>query len=213
MRRSFMWPVAVLAACIALGAGPRAARAQDSSQCTEGCPDGLKTAPPPPPVYYPPPGYPPPGYPPPGYPPPGYPPPAYPPPVYYAPAPPAPPPVVRYEQRRMYGLMTAGLITFGASWTVNAVMAYLANDGQLAIPIAGPIMEAVDYDKSSHNDADKRIAIFGLTFDALIETAGLAMAIGGMVAKHKVKVYGPPKVTIAPAAVRGGFGLAASGRF
>src|SRR5258706_15911712 len=110
----------------------------------------------------------------------------------------------------MYGLMTAGLIIFGASWTVNAVTAYVAEEGKLAIPIVGPILIAADY---NDNHSDSRIVTTGLVLDALVETAGFAMALAGMLAKHKVKVYDQPKITVLPSASSGGLGVAALGHF
>jgi hypothetical protein len=119
---------------------------------------------------------------------------------------------MHYETRPMYGLMTAGLIIFGASWSINAVAAYLADDGQLAIPVAGPILEAIDYDKH-HPYADSRVVVAGLAFDALVQGAGVIMALTGMIVKHKVKVYDGPRVSVVPTASAAGAGLAAVGMF
>src|SRR5438477_13081205 len=100
------------------------------------------------PVPPPPPAQPPCDYP--QYPPPQYPAPQYPqqqyylPPNYYAQpnyVPTAPARFRTIEQPR-YGLMTAGLVVFGASWSINALSGYLAGEWRMAVAIAGPLMFA-----------------------------------------------------------------------
>jgi hypothetical protein len=177
---------------IALLAG--VARAQEPS----GCADCTDEPAPPPPVYAPPP----PIYPP-------------PPPTYYYPQQPLmiAPPRFHYEEKRNWGLATAGLLVFGVSWTVNASVAYVAQEGYLAIPVAGPIIEAAKVGGGScgFDCGLNRMAVAGLVFDGLVEAAGAAMAIAGMATKHKVKVF--DKIAIAPVANGQTFGVAAAGRF
>ena len=160
----------------------------------------------PPPILYaaPPPGYapPPPGYAP---PPPGY---APPPPGY---APPAPV-IDHYEERPRYGLLTAGLSVFGGVWSLNAFIAYLADNGRLAIPIAGPMISAYDYTRQHPNDESvNRFVMAFAFFDTLFQAGGVAMAVVGATTHTKVPVY--RRVTLVPTLSPTGGGLAAMGRF
>lgn len=159
-------------------------------------------APPPQPYAYPPPpqGYPPAQYPPPAYPQQPYPyaapPPAYP---QYA-APPPGPPVMVHEARK--GLLIGGLVTFGVTWGLAALISLSLsdnsnNDGDSGtcissscrsfarlfwIPVAGPVLA---------NSADSSGGA-GTTFFALwsiAEAAGVAMTIAGIIG-HDVPEYG-----------------------
>jgi hypothetical protein len=137
----------------------------------------------------------------------------YPPPNYYAQPPYAPTPQPRFrtvEQPR-YGLMTAGLVIFGASWSINALSGYLGGEWRLAVPIAGPLMFAHNLD--TNDDFATRTAIAFLVLDALVETAGAAMFLAGLLTHHQVRVMEHAKIMVVPTAGIGGVGLAALGRF
>lgn len=155
---------------------------QASPPQTGGPPPGPAVAPP----YYAPPIY---GYPPAAY---GYPPAAY----GYPPAAGAPPMVHRARK----GWVAAGAITFGVSWTL-ALFASQLNFGDaceqecslrqqyLWIPIAGPLVVAGR--ESSSDDGS------GLVLLSLIETAGVGMAVFGIVG-HDVPSGPAPRLTLAP---------------
>ena len=122
------------------------------------------------------------------------------------------------KEERMYGLALAGGIVFGSVYTINAFNAYVAGEGALALPIAGPIWEGIEYSsrhKSSpySNDDDSSVRGFNalMALDAMAQMAGLSMMIAGLVVKHKVER--PAKWQLAPTASNGGAGLAAYGTF
>ncbi len=111
-----------------------------------------------------------------------------------------------------YGLMVAGLVIFGASWSINAASAYLADEWKLAVPVVGPFMETQNIYTGAGYDAN-RLLVGLLVFDGLIETAGAIMLIAGAVTHHKVRVYDRARVSVVPTAGPAGGGLAAFGRF
>jgi hypothetical protein len=124
----------------------------------------------------------------------------------------APPRVREIEQPR-YGLMIAGLVVLGASWSVNAAVAYGADEWRLAVPVAGPFLETQRVDTSPGHEAN-RMLVGMLVFDGLIETAGATMLIAGAATRHRVRVYDrSPSVSVVPTAGWGTAGLAAYGRF
>src|SRR5262249_16797610 len=99
-----------------------------------------------------------------------------PPPLVVAPPPMAPclsvscgPPRIREVDQPRYGLMIAGLAVLGASWSINAAVAYAANEWRLAVPVAGPFLETQRLDTS---DVGNRMLVGMLIFDGLVETAG-----------------------------------------
>src|SRR5262245_26891770 len=59
---------------------------------------------------------------------------AQPQPYYYQP----PPRTFHEEMQPRYGLMVAGIVILGASWSINAATAYIADEWRLAVPVAGP---------------------------------------------------------------------------
>jgi len=122
-------------------------------------------------------------------------------------------PAFHEELQPNYGLVIAGSIILGASWSINAGVAYLANEWKLAVPVVGPFMETANINTGPGNELN-RMAVAGLVFDGLIETAGAAMIIAGAVTHHRVRVYDPPpRVSVVPTVVPAGGGLAAFGRF
>ncbi|MCU1280656.1 MAG: hypothetical protein JWM53_4202 [bacterium] len=116
------------------------------------------------------------------------------------------------EMQPNYGLMVAGLVIFGASWSINAASAYVANEWKLAVPIIGPFMETQNVFTGSGYEAN-RMLVGLLVFDGLIETAGAIMLVAGAITHHKVRVYDRPRVSVVPAVGPGFNGLAAVGRF
>jgi len=137
-------------------------------------------------------------------------------PYYYQPQQPCPLPPPRLFHEEMqpnYGLMVAGLVVFGASWSVNAATAWVAGEWKLAVPVVGPFMETQNV-KTGDSGSD-RLLIGLLVFDGLIETAGAVMLVAGAVTHHKVRVYDSPRfsLSVVPTAGPAGGGLAAFGRF
>ena len=55
-------------------------------------------------------------------------------------APYLPPQTTHVEERPRYGLLATGLALFGATWLLNAAVAYVGDEGRLAIPIVGPLL-------------------------------------------------------------------------
>ena len=152
----------------------------------------------PPPLVVPPPG---------GY----YAPPAQPP-IYYQPYA-QQPRLFHEEMQPNYGLVVAGAVMLGASWSINAMTAYIADEWKLAVPVAGPFMEIANV-HTGDSDGDRMLGEL-LIFDGLIETAGAVMLVAGAVTHHKVRVYDKPglSVSVVPSASPAGGGLAAFGTF
>jgi len=127
---------------------------------------------------------------------------------------PMPPPRLFHEEMQPnYGLMVAGLVIFGASWSINAATAYVADEWKLAVPIVGPFMETQNIDTSGTYGDANRMLVGLLVFDGLIEAAGAIMLVAGAITHHKVKVYDHPRVSVVPTAGPAGGGLAAFGTF
>src|SRR6185369_877974 len=115
------------------------------------------------------------------------------------------------EMQPNYGLMVAGLVVLGASWSINAATAWVADEWKLAVPVVGPFMETQNV---STGDSDANRMLIGLlVFDGLIETAGAIMLVAGAITHPKVKVYDHPRVSVVPTAGPAGGGLAAFGTF
>jgi hypothetical protein len=125
------------------------------------------------------------------------------------------PRVVCEVERRNYGLLVAGLVIFGASYSINAAVAYGANEWKLAVPLVGPFLETANVDTSnslsSSERAGNRMLVGMLVFDGLIQATGIAMAIAGAATKHRVRIY--ERVALVPNAGQKMAGLAAVGRF
>ena len=124
-----------------------------------------------------------------------------------------PPRLFHEEMQPNYGLVVAGAVILGASWSINAATAYIADEWKLAVPVAGPFMEIANV-HTGDSDGDRMLGAL-LIFDGLIETAGAVMLIAGAVTHHKVKVYDRPNlsVSVVPTAGPAGGGLAAFGHF
>lgn len=135
-------------------------------------------------------------------------------PYYYQQQPcPVAPRTFHEEMQPNYGLMVSGLVIFGASWSVNAATAYVADEWKLAVPVIGPYMETQNVN-TGDSDAD-RMLVGLLVFDGLIETAGAVMLVAGAITHHKVRVYDSPRlsVSVVPTAGPASGGLAAFGTF
>jgi hypothetical protein len=120
--------------------------------------------------------------------------------------------VFHEELRPNYGLMVAGLVILGSSWSINAASAYLADEWKLAVPLVGPFMETQNINTGSGYEAN-RMLVGLLVFDGLIECAGAIMLVAGAITHHRVRVYDQPRVSVVPTAGSSGAGLAAFGRF
>jgi hypothetical protein len=126
---------------------------------------------------------------------------------------PAPLPVdpPQYRLERRYGLMVAGACVFGVPEGLTGLAAGLTREWRLAIPVAGPFIEmgsAINDSKSSP------LALFAaalLAVDGLVQTAGVAMLVGGAATKKKVWV--PRPFYFAPSAIPGSAAIVAIGRF
>jgi hypothetical protein len=126
---------------------------------------------------------------------------------------PLPPPRSFHEEMQPnYGLMVAGLVIFGASWSINAASAYAADEWKLAVPVVGPFMETQNINTGPGYEFN-RMLVGLLVFDGLIETAGAIMLVAGAITHHKVRIYDNPRVSVVPTAGPAGGGLAAFGRF
>ena len=118
------------------------------------------------------------------------------------------------EMQPNYGLMVAGLVIFGASWSINAASAYVADEWKLAVPVVGPFMETQNINTGGSFGDANRMLVGLLVFDGLIEAAGAIMLVAGAITHHKVKVYDrAPRVSVVPTAGPAGGGLAAFGSF
>lgn len=107
---------------------------------------------------------------------------------------------LRYEERRMTGLMTAGFAIFGGAWFMSAVFGgYVSDHGWFAMPLIGPVIYKSD------NKAEQAAIIM----DTIVQASGLAMALAGVFVKQKVAVRAP--ITLLPTPMHGGGGLALSG--
>lgn len=128
---------------------------------------------------------------------------------------PAPPAIVYTEPRVRWGLVGAGLGTLGGMYFFTALSAAIldsrttsmlstaapTNNWPLYVPVAGPFI-AMAYPHSA-------IERFGLAFDGLAQTAGLAMLIAGVVHKKQVQVY-RHHLSLLPAPSPGGLALLGS---
>ena len=123
-----------------------------------------------------------------------------------------PPRLFHEEMQPNYGLMVAGLVIFGASWSINAASAYVADEWKLAVPLIGPFMETQNVYTGRGYEAN-RMLVGLLVFDGLIETTGAIMLVAGAVTHHKVRVVDRPRVSVVPAVAPGFNGIAAIGRF
>jgi hypothetical protein len=109
---------------------------------------------------------------------------------------------------RNWGMVIAGLSIFGGVYTANAVAAYAANEGVLAVPVAGPIVFAAQHTDSS-SALDRSAAAF-LVIDSMAQLTGVTLAVVGAVTHNRSK---PRAVGFMPVASQSNVGLMAVGRF
>jgi hypothetical protein len=121
-------------------------------------------------------------------------------------------PRIREVEQPRYGLMIAGLALLGASWSINAAVAYAADEWRLAVPVVGPFFETQNIDTSPGHEYNRPLVML-LVFDGLVETAGAVMFIAGAASRHRVRVYDRASVSVVPTAGYGRAGLAAFGSF
>ena len=131
-------------------------------------------------------------------------------------------PELRYEERSRPGLLAAGLAIFGGVWSINALVAFEAQDVTLAIPVVGPLFEIARQSKQASLDCardgwcpDNRPMYVSLVIDATVQAAGIIMAGAGLFSKRKVAVFemGPRLTSLVPTVNPNGGGLAATGTF
>lgn len=115
----------------------------------------------------------------------------------------------RLELRRNYGLMGAGLGIFGGTYTMTAISAYAADQGLLAIPVAGPIIFAAQH--LQQKDSSDRAATGFLVMDSMAQASGIVLTLVGALTKRTVKVR--DRLIVTPLAGLGAAGLIASGHF
>lgn len=109
---------------------------------------------------------------------------------------------IAYQERRMTGLMAAGLGVFGGAWFMSAVFGgYVSDRGWFVLPVFGPVIYKSD-DKSQQA---------ALIMDTIVQASGVAMALAGAFVKEKVAVRQP--VTVAPLLLKDGGGLGVMGRW
>lgn len=190
---------------------------------------------PPPPQGYPQQGYPqqpPQGYPQQGYQQPAYP---YPPPApTYAPYPYRQRPVLRYIERPRYGLIIGGAFLLGIPYLLGVAVAAATNGTQdrpycstnldtgggvcntgtwpLYIPVVGPFIQMGQLTGTA---ADVNGVRFALAVDGIMQAGGFAMILAGALTRKRIAVYANNDVQmqLLPAAIHGGGGLMALGRF
>lgn len=125
-----------------------------------------------------------------------------------------------------FGLVIGGSILLGVSWLITVGSTAVAQSTcnfdasfnaytyscpytywPTYIPVLGPFIEMAYVPI----DGSQGLARFGLAVSGLAQMGGLAMIIGGMVARHRVPVYAQ-RVQVGPLLTAGGSGLAFSGR-
>lgn len=112
-----------------------------------------------------------------------------------------------------YGLAIAGAVILGASWSINAFSAYVADEWKLAVPVVGPFLETQNIDTSAGHDYNRPVVAL-LVFDGLVETAGAIMIFAGALTHHTVRKYDrAPSIAVVPTAGPSAAGVAAFGHF
>jgi hypothetical protein len=126
--------------------------------------------------------------------------PAYPQP--YVPLPP-PRPIARPDNNRRVRLIAGGITLFATSWVSATIDAAFGTTPYVIIPLAGPIVAAVDYQRNYVHTGSLQLESALLVFDAAAQTAGVIMAIVG--ASMKPRPPGAVSVSWAGTGVRGTF--------
>ena len=131
------------------------------------------------------------------------------------------------------GLVIAGAVTLGVSWSLSALAAasysgtssYTYYDGTtgsysdgsfgdasalwpLYIPVLGPWIEM-----GFLHGSGAPLGGALLAFDGLVQAGGLAMLIAGAVTRTRVAIYAKNNLQISPLTLTGGSGILVGGRF
>ncbi len=134
-----------------------------------------------------------------------------PPPAFYYP--PMAPVTTHDELRPRYGLLAAGLAIFGGTYLLSASVAYVSDEGRLAIPFVGPIIYGAF---ENHRRCASDCGLDGgftalMVFDTLAQTTGAVLLLAGAIGRKRVTVY--DNLAIVPTASSSSAGVAAMGRF
>lgn len=113
------------------------------------------------------------------------------------------------ELRPRYGLMAAGIAMFAGVWAITTASGVLSDRNELAIPIAGPIITAVDLHDQYRSGPGLTMATTALVVDAMLQATGVILAIAGGASRVRVTKRTP--AATAPTVTPYGAGL--SGRF
>jgi hypothetical protein len=96
----------------------------------------------------------------------------------------APRVVYRERVRPRWALVGAGIGIGGAAWLSSAIGTSASGTAWMAIPIAGPIVEATRTNKGA-------AVVALLSVDVALQIGGVAMAIAGAATRHRAKVAEP----------------------
>jgi hypothetical protein len=133
------------------------------------------------------------------------------------------PPGYRLVKRKRRGLIIAGSIVTGVPWVFGVMAAvtenFQDNTGLLLIPVIGPwamLATNTARDRGCSNGyctVDKSALRGVLVFDGLVQTAGAAMFVAGMIPRVRL-VRNDVVVSVVPTTFgHGGYGLGAIGHF
>jgi hypothetical protein len=127
--------------------------------------------------------------------------------------PPMAPVTTHVELRPRWSLIAAGLAIFGGTYLLSASVAYVSDEGRLAIPFVGPIIFGAF---ENHRRCAYDCGVDGgftalMVFDTLAQTTGAVLLLAGAISRKKVTVY--DNLSIVPTASPSSAGVAAMGRF
>jgi hypothetical protein len=111
-------------------------------------------------------------------------------------------PIARPDARRVR-LIAGGITLFATSWVSATIDAAFGTTPYVIIPLAGPIIATVDYQRNYVHTGSVQLESVLLVFDAAAQTAGLIMTIVG--ASMKPRPPGTVRVSWAGTGVRGTF--------
>lgn len=142
-----------------------------------------------------------------------------PPPLYATQLPPSRA-LLGYKTERRHGLIIAGSVVLGVTYLITAGTAMLFDTvcnaasschqttWPLYVPVAGPFIQTAFVERSVVTP----LAVGGLVFAGLAQSAGFAMLIGGIANPRRVPVYAQ-RMQVAPTFGTGGGGIAVAGTF
>ncbi|MGC4117929.1 MAG: hypothetical protein QM765_25955 [Myxococcales bacterium] len=119
------------------------------------------------------------------------------------------------EKRPRVGLLVAGSLTFAVPYALSAFMAVSSNKAELAVPVVGPFIAAVDtLNTPCSSWLCFRELNAGVTAAmGVVQAAGAAMLIAGAVGRYTLVVDEPGSVSVSPMVVPSGAGVGVSGQF